>query len=332
MRTNIRVGPAGWSYQDWKGIVYPRLRPKGFHEAAYLAQYFPLIEINTSFYRPIRPELARVWTAKVEPYPAFQFTAKLYRGFTHERKLLRDDIRQFNAGLAPLADAGRLGCLLMQFPWSFRFNRENRDYLIELKRAFGHHSLVAEFRHASWNCDPGLDILIDHQIGFCNIDQPQLPQCLPPTAHATSPIGYVRLHGRNYQQWFDFAGGHTGARAGEPGQAVRAVDARYNYLYSRKQLGRWKTRIDKLASQTRTTYVVANNHFQGKAIVNALQLIEMISEEPVDVPASLLSHYPELHPVAGKRPLQTTLFMPPPQPRRQQRLAAAEAGGPMLIQ
>ena len=79
--------------------------------------------------------------------------------------------------------------------------------------------------------------------------------------------------------------------------------------------------------------MVANNHFQGKAIVNALQLIEMISEEPVDVPASLLSHYPELHLVAGKRPLQTTLFMPPPPPpRRQQRLAAAEAGGPMLIQ
>ena len=94
MGNNIKVGPAGWSYEDWKGVVYPALRPRGFHEAAYLACYFPVIEINTSFYRPLRPELARLWADKVAGQPGFQFTAKLYRVFTHERILNKHDVRK----------------------------------------------------------------------------------------------------------------------------------------------------------------------------------------------------------------------------------------------
>ena len=323
MRTNIRVGPAGWSYKDWNGIVYPRSRPAGFHEASYLADYFPLIEINTSFYRPLRPELARLWVRKVEHRRDFQFTAKLYRGFTHERTLLRSEVKQFSDGIAPLAETGRLGCLLLQFPWSFRLNNENRDYLVRLKHAFGHFPLVAEFRHSSWNSNPALDLLINQRIGFCNIDQPRLDHCLPPTAHVTSPIGYVRFHGRNYQEWFSFdtdANGRSG---------MRRVDARYNYLYSRKQLEKWNTRIDQIAAQARTTYVVTNNHFQGKAVVNGLELLEMTTGDTVDVPPQLLAHYPELHAIANREPAQRSLFFTPPPAVR--RFAAAAGAGPMLV-
>ena len=296
----------------------------GFHEAAYLARFFSTIEINTSFYQPLRPELARLWVKKVEASKDFHFTAKLYRGFTHDGRFTRADVLHFSEGLAPLADASRLGCLLMQFPFSFRQTRENRDFLARLGKAFGHYPLVAEVRHTSWNSESALDWFGDHGIGFCNIDQPQLNHCLPPTAHATSPIGYVRLHGRNYQEWFNF----SPDRADHGG--LGAVDARYNYLYTRPQLEKWKERINQVAAQTDTTYVVTNNHFQGKAAVNALQLMEMISEGPVEVPDELLTHYPELHESARCGPAQKPLFMMP-LPRRASRVFSVGAQGPVLM-
>lgn len=319
MNPAIRVGPAGWSYDDWKGVVYPKTRPRGFHEAPYLAQYFPVIEINTSFYRPLRPEVARVWAKKMEGYPRFQFTAKLNRGFTHERRLDRNEIRQFCEGIQPLVEAGRLGCLLMQFPWSFRFTRENRAYLARLSRSFGQYPLVAEIRHASWNRPDALEAFSDHQIGFCNIDQPQLNQCLPPTAHATSPIGYIRFHGRNYQEWFNFDDDPS-AHGG-----LSAAQARYNYLYSSAQLEKWKDRIEQVAGQTQTTYVITNNHFQGKAVANGLQLVELLSGEPVDVPSQLLDHYPELQSIARNAPSQRSLFLTPPPKRVSRSFAFAPA-------
>ena len=307
---NIRVGPAGWSYEDWKGVVYPRNQPRSFHQAAYLSQYFPVIEINTYFYRPLRPELSLVWAKKVESLPCFEFTAKLYREFTHEQHLEKEEVRRFSDGLAPLVDYGRLGCVLMQFPWAFKYNVENRRYLLRLKQAFRQYPLVAEMRHAGWNSEDALKLLIEHEIGFCNIDQPQLHQCLPPTSHATSPIGYVRLHGRNYQEWFNF-------EERDPNRGgLSGVQARYNYLYTKPQLEKWKDRIERIAGQSRTTYVIANNHFRGQAVVNALQLTEMISGEPVDVPSPLLDHYPELSPIAKNTPAQRSLFvMPAPRTR-----------------
>src|SRR6202045_1489525 len=75
----IRVGPAGWSYTDWAGIVYPRKKPAGFHEAAFLAEYFDTIEINTSFYQPLRTEHCELWLGYVAANPRFQFTAKLWK-------------------------------------------------------------------------------------------------------------------------------------------------------------------------------------------------------------------------------------------------------------
>jgi uncharacterized protein YecE (DUF72 family) len=313
MKADVRVGPAGWSYEDWKGIVYPSPRPDGFHEASFLAQYFPIIEINTSFYRPLRPELARVWAKKLQSRPGFQFTAKLYRAFTHDRQLDRDDVRRFCEGLAPLADAGMLGCVLMQFPWSFRYSRENRDHLVRLQQAFGQYPLAAEMRHAGWNNPEALRLFEDHGIAFCNIDQPQLNQCLPPTDHVTSAIGYVRLHGRNYQEWFEF-----GDDEPRPG-GLKPIEARYNYLYDLDQLRKWQHRIERIASQTRTTYVVTNNHFRGQAVVNALQIVSLVSGEPVKVPETLLQHYPELQTVAQDPPSQRSLFLIPPRRHAGQR-------------
>ncbi len=299
----IRVGPAGWSYPDWKRIVYPDARPRDFHEAAYLARYFDTIEINTSFYRPVRPELARLWVRKIAFNPRFRFTAKLYRGFTHEGRLDSAEIQQYREGLAPIVEASRLGCVLMQFPWSFKFTRENRDYLIRLKKTFPDYALVAEMRHSSWAADEAIGVFIDYHIGFCNIDQPQFAHSLPPMAVATTPIGYVRLHGRNYEHWFE----NPEAEDKDP-DALPHVAARYNYLYSMDELAEWKSRVEQVAGQARSTYVITNNHYQGKAAANGLQLIHLLLDQPVETPPDLLNFYPELAAVSKNAPAQGSLF------------------------
>jgi uncharacterized protein YecE (DUF72 family) len=298
--SNIRVGVAGWSYEDWRGVVYPANRPAGFHEAEYLSQFLPNLEINTSFYRPLRPEVSRVWAKRLAGAKDFRFTAKLYRGFTHERMVDLDHARAYKLGLEPLIDSGLFGCVLMQFPFSFRMTPDNLRHVLKLGRLFSQYPLVAEFRHVSWNAPAALGSLADNDIGFCNIDQPKISHCLPPTAHVTSSIGYIRFHGRNYEQWFNF---REGGRQGRT-----PVQARYDYLYSEEQLKQWQPRIRAVAEQAQTTYVVTNNHFQGKAVVNALQVLAGVTEEAVDAPPTLLDRYPELYPIARNLPAQRTLF------------------------
>src|SRR5690349_20471999 len=84
-RGGLRIGPAGWSYEDWRGIVYPAQQHGAGHELEHIVRYFDTVEINSSYYHPVRPEIARVWARKAAANPRFRFTAKLYRRFTHER-------------------------------------------------------------------------------------------------------------------------------------------------------------------------------------------------------------------------------------------------------
>jgi len=275
----IRIGPAGWAYDDWAGIVYPRSRPRDFHEAGYLAQFFDTIEINSSFYHPPAAKVTRGWIRRVAHNPHFQFTAKLWQRFTHERNGSRQDEKTVKEGLAPLAEDGRLGALLLQFPWSFRNNKENREYLGGLVMMFLEYPLVLEVRHSSWNHPDTFKMLADLGVGFCNIDQPVIGRSLAPSARATALVGYVRLHGRNYEHWFS---------------SEDHPEERYNYLYSMEELEPWAARIRNVAAQTDATFVITNNHFRGKAVSNALQLIHLVTGRRVSVPESLLPHYPEL--------------------------------------
>ncbi len=303
----IRVGPAGWSYPDWNGIVYPSPRPSGFHEAGYLARYFDTIEINTTFYHPPRPETVRGWVRKVEGNQDFKFTAKLWQRFTHDRDAGRQEEKIFKQSLAPLVQESRLGSLLMQFPWSFKNTRENREYIGALCMQFLEYPAVIEVRHGSWN-DPGVfEMLADLNVGFCNIDQPLFKRSLEPSEQATSAVGYIRLHGRNYENWFTTKETDNGAE-------------RYDYLYSMDELDSWVSRIKKVAERAEVTYVIANNHFQGKAVANSLELMSLLSGNPVAVPETLVERYPELRPIAQPalqavsgpgstpRPIQGDLF------------------------
>src|ERR1051326_5268298 len=199
----IYIGPAGWAYKDWEGTVYPQKPGRNFDPLEYLARYFNTIEINSSFYRPPAPPTTKAWAQRVEANKEFTFTAKLHRLFTHERgKAGAADEKEFHEGMAPLVKAGKLGALLLQFPWSFKNTVEDRIYLAELLEKFAEYPLVLEVRHSSWNTPAMYEWLQERGVGICNIDQPVFSKSIRPAALTTSPVGYVRLHGRNYQNWF----------------------------------------------------------------------------------------------------------------------------------
>ncbi|HYL60990.1 MAG TPA: DUF72 domain-containing protein [Candidatus Methylomirabilis sp.] len=296
----VRVGPAGWSYPDWEGIVYPAHKPKPFHEAEYLSQFFDTIEINTSFYQPLRAPLAKQWLEQVAANPKFLFTAKLWQKFTHETDATAEDEAAVRAGFDALRDGGRLGAILLQFPFSFHNTAENFGYLKKLLGRFKDYPLVVEVRHATWSGGPeagkALDELLrERRVGFCNIDQPVIGKSLKPSERATSAIGYVRLHGRRYDTWF----------SDDP--KVPGYE-RYNYLYSAEELEPWAGRVRKVASHAETTFVITNNHYQGKSIVNALELLRLLRGEKVKVPETLRHHYPRVEAIASEPAMEPTLF------------------------
>lgn len=278
MKHKIRVGPAGWSYKDWKGIVYPAKAGSKFDPLGYLASFFDTIEINSTFYRPPAPSSSKSWAKRVAHNGDFKFTAKLYQRFTHERGEATDDDEQtFREGIDPLAEAGRLGALLLQFPWSFKNTDEDRDYLSALLDRFNDYPLVVELRHASWN-EPAVYQSFERRgVGFCNIDQPLFKRSIKPSARTTSRVGYVRLHGRNYENWFREKAGPAD---------------RYDYLYSLEELEPWVDKIKKVSRDAEETYVVTNNHFRGKGVVNALEIKALLKGEKVPGPASLIEEYP----------------------------------------
>jgi uncharacterized protein YecE (DUF72 family) len=275
----IRVGTAGWKYRDWEGIVYPKAKARGFDELAYLSGYFDTVEINTSYYGAPRAAAAKRWVESVAGNSNFKFCAKLFHSFTHERQPAPNDEREFKDGIAPIVDADRLGALLIQFPWSFKSSPENREYLVGLQERFGEYPLVVEVRHASWMEEDVMDLLSQRGTGICNIDQPLFHRSVKPAANVTSAVGYVRLHGRNYKNWFS---------------AKADVRERYDHLYSADELAPWVTRAKQIADDADETYVITNNHNLGKAVVNAVEITSVLKGKPVPAPPQLVEHYPQL--------------------------------------
>jgi uncharacterized protein YecE (DUF72 family) len=276
----IRVGPAGWSYRDWEGIVYPPKKGAKFDPLVYLSEFFDTIELNNTFYRPPTPTMSKSWVRRVQSNSRFKFTAKLYRNFTHARESLAEaDEGIFKNGLTPLVEADRLGALLFQFPYAFHNTDENRAYVRELADRFKEYPLVLEIRHASWDRASAYRFLREIQMGFCNIDQPQVSYSIGPTKTVTSKVGYLRLHGRNVKDWFREDAGR---------------DARYDYLYNEFELFEVSERIRVIVKEAEEVYVITNNHYRGEAVCNALELKAKLGEENLKVPEVLLEHYPQL--------------------------------------
>jgi uncharacterized protein YecE (DUF72 family) len=289
---NLHIGPAGWQRTDWRALLAPRASGARLHALEALSEYTNLAEIEQTFLEPLKPEIGRLYVNMVERRPDFLFTALLARRFTHDRVLEPDAVARWKAGLRPLLDAGRLGAVVMQFPWAFRFNEENREHLIRLRREFHEFPLAAEVRHDSWLCDEAITTMIRFHVGLAGIDQPSYFRAMPPQARLTTGVAVVRLHGRRSPE------------------AFRDFDARPDngYLYNLDELLEWRGRIERLAANAARTLVVTTNSRRAGALVNALQLGEVLGSSDLLAPARLIAAYPaELAAFRSLHPVQQTL-------------------------
>ncbi len=258
--------------------MYPR-GVKGTERLAFLASLFGVVEINVTFYRPITPDQARRWLDAVAGTPDFRFTAKLWQVFTHARRLDGPELNQFREGLEPLLMGGRLGVLLAQFPYSFHNTEENRAYLVKLKGVLPEFPLAVEVRHRSWQQRAVREFLQEVGLNFCNIDQPMVSYPMGATRWVTGSIGYLRLHGRRQEAWFEF---------GEDRQA------RYDYLYSPEELEELASRVRELQEKASEVYVIFNNHPGGKAVANGLELEHFLTGRTKNIPPCILNAFPRL--------------------------------------
>lgn len=267
---------------------------RGAHSLDPLIGFTSLAEITSTFGAPLKPEIASLYARKATTQSHFLFTALLGRRFTHDRDLSPDAIAAWKAGLFPLLRARRLGALVLQFPWAFRFSAENREHLIQLRRAFREFPLAAEFRHESWLSEEAIGTLIDYRIAFVNVDQPAYFRAMPPSAILTSGLAVVRLQGRSSPDTF---------QRFEPGPGPRP------YLYDLDELEQWLPRVRRLTSHASRTLVIAANTGPDHALVNALQLGEMLGAQPLLAPAPLIRRFPaELAAFRATRPVQTALI------------------------
>ena len=250
----VLIGTSGFSYKDWVGPVYPKGLPKGDWLRFY-GQEFPTCELNFSYYRiPTARTLERMADKVPE---GFLFTVKAFRGITHERKEPEPLMEQFAASLAPLIEAQKFACVLVQFPYSFHANPANRDYVKRVREGLGDLPAVVEFRSREWIDERTFDELRALDLGFCCVDQPRFKNLVPPVAVSTSSaIGYLRFHGRNREKWWNHSEAYE----------------RYDYRYSDKELLEWKPKIRQLDDESPLTLVYMNNHWQGQAVMNARQL------------------------------------------------------------
>ena len=274
---NIAVGVAGWSYPDWEGYVYAS---RGGDHLRFVAGYVDLIEINSTFYRPPDARTTASWARRTADCPGFYFTAKLHQDVTHKGEIAPAMVQDFREGLRPLADAGKLRHLLAQFRYDFADSPDARRHLQRIRDGFGDiANLTLELRHVSWQGPDALDYLRTLSVTVANLDYPLARNSFNLRQSGVGEHAYLRLHGRNAAAWFSKGAGR---------------DQTYNYLYAGKELDEIKERAQDIARMSKTLTIVANNHYQGKEMVNALQLKATLAGKKVPVPPALLEKYPEL--------------------------------------
>jgi uncharacterized protein YecE (DUF72 family) len=280
MAGRVYIGIAGWSYKDWQGIVYTE--PK-IDQLEYVSRFVDCIEINNTFYRPPFEKTTKSWLDRTSKRPDFFFTAKLHRDFTHEGRMDAEIVKYFHKGFEPFLEAGKLKHLLVQFRYDFADNAANRGHLSKIVESFRDaFSLVVEVRHKSWQQPQALDFLQQLGVTVCNLDYPVASNSFNMQYCTVGTAGYFRMHGRNAQKWFSKAG----------------RDETYDYYYNDDELAQIKRRIDKLAEAFKSLTVIANNHYRGAELANALELKALLSGNKQPVPEGLLRTYPKLAGIA----------------------------------
>ncbi len=318
--SRIRVGTSGWSYPSgkgtWNGIFYPpqpARRPRGtpkFDELAFYAEHFDTVEVNSSFYRVPTIDVVRSWAERTPC--GFEFSLKLSQKFTHPEMFARatggdpsqlgqKDVDELRRALDPLAEAGKLGALLAQFPASFKNDPGACGYLEWLLKAFQGHSLAVELRHRSWSDAPAdaTALLDQYEAAWVQIDEPKfrtsIRQDLRPNARSCY---YLRLHGRNAAQWWT----HD------------SPEDRYNYLYTAEELEPFAEAARAASREVKKAYLYANNHFSAKSVVNAAILKHQMGQENGgEYPQEIVDRYPDLQgivKVLPRTPAATALRKP----------------------
>jgi len=263
----IKVGTSGFSFEDWKGTIYPAGLPQKEMLSFYEKELgFNVLELNFTYYTLPSQKSFEAMSRKTSR--EFEFVVKANKGMTHElqdketgRMVDNHEVfEKFKYSLIPLVNDGKLGCVLAQFPYGFFPNRDNFAYLEKFKEEMGEIPLVYEFRNQTWLRDSTFQFLEKNQIGFCIVDEPKLPKLMPYAPKVTSEIGYFRFHGRN-PTWF---------RA--------PMEVRYNYLYGEDELKEFIPDMKDVSQKTTKTLVFFNNCYSGYAAKNAAQMAKLLTE------------------------------------------------------
>lgn len=276
-----RVGTSGWSYPpntgpgSWTGVFYPLTKSD---ELKFYSRYFNTVEVNSTFYRPCTPKMAEGWVRRTPD--DFEFTVKAWQQFTHGKRLwVAGDADGFKAGIAPLAEAQKLGCLLFQFPASFKASEEHIEGLQRLLEHFEAYPKAVELRHRSWG--EHLQLLENFNATPAFIDEPKFHTSIRQEMEAFGGILYLRFHGRQFEKWWRHE--HR--------------NERYDYLYTPEELQPYTVRLKETALEKgiKRAYTFFNNHPGAKAVANAVMLRAAL-EIPVtaELPAKFVETYPEL--------------------------------------
>jgi len=282
MTSKVYIGIAGWSYPDWKGIVYADSK---VDQLEYVSRFVDCIEINSTFYRPPFEKTTKSWLERTSGKKDFFFTAKLHQDFTHKGKIDAGMVRYFHKGFEPFLEADRLKHLLAQFRYDFVDCPDSRRHLSGIVENFRDaFELAVEVRHKSWQEKEALEFLQELGVSVCNLDYPTTYNSFNLQHCTVGRSGYFRMHGRNREKWFSKAG----------------RDETYDYYYNAEELAGIYDRIEKLAEAFEFLTVIANNHYRGAELANAIELKALVSGEKQPVPAGLLKAYPNLASIALK--------------------------------
>lgn len=255
---NIHIGTSGYSFKDWVGTFYPEGTPQNRFLEEY-ARHFDVVEINTTYYGIPGPKAFEGMASRVPP--DFGFFVKVHADVTHKREAPEESARALFRAVDPLKEHGLLRGFLAQFPYSFKKNPPSRDYLARLADIWnGHEPLFVEFRHTSWYKPDVFQFLSQQNLGFVNVDLPELPRLPGPSAVVTNGEGYIRFHGRNAVTWW-----------GQEGPM------RYDYMYTEAELKEWLPRIEQVAGQAKQTVIFMNNCHMGQAARNARMLQDLFA-------------------------------------------------------
>src|ERR1051326_3503745 len=265
MSEQVLVGCSGWNYDDtpdkggWTGVFYP---DKDTKRLRYYSQFFSTAEMDSIFYEKFYSKMTKgTFIGMVRATPdKFQFSVKVPETVTHNKRLdvnkgAMRDFEEFLDKISPLKTANKLGTILIQLPPSFTVNdfKNIEGFLDRLPSSSGYDYAV-EFRHPSWSTEGPWDMLRHYNIAAVMTDSPTKEnlQFLSNVTITTANHSFIRFHGRNTK-------GHYW----------------YNYIYSKEELKPWIEKVSQIKQETKVLRIYFNNHYGGKAVINALQLKEM---------------------------------------------------------